>query len=75
MQVIKVSIIVTTGFVPGRIGATCEAPVMEALPVSYPVLVAITVIVALCSTRIPVTVTNPVELMLACPAVDETEYV
>ena len=34
VQVIAVSVVVTTGFVPGNIGATCDLPVTEAVVVS-----------------------------------------
>ena len=34
VQVITLSLMVTVGFVPGSIGATCERPVIEAVVVS-----------------------------------------
>ena len=63
---------VTLGFDPGSIGATCERPVTEAVVVSKPDLLVVIVTVTDWSGRRPVTVINPVELMLACPALDVT---
>ena len=72
VQVIRVSLKVTVGFVPGSIGATCDLPVTDPDPDAYPVLVVVTVTVTDWSGRRPVTVSSPVELMLACPALEET---
>lgn len=72
MQVIKVSLTVTVGLLVGSIGATCERPVTELIVVSYPNLLVVIVTVTDWSGRRPVTVINPVESMLACPALDVT---
>ena len=72
VQVIKVSLMVTVGFVPGSIAATCDLPVTELVVVSKPDLLVVIVTVTDWSGRRPVTVINPVELMLACPALDVT---
>ena len=72
MQVIRVSLKVTVGFVPGSIGATCERPVTEPEPDAYPVLVVVTVTVTDWSGRKPVTVINPVVLILTVPTGEVT---
>ena len=45
VQVIKVSLKVTVGFVPGSIGATCDLPVTEAVVVAEPDLLVVIVTV------------------------------
>jgi hypothetical protein len=47
VHMIEVSEAVISGLFVGIIGATCERPVTDALPVAYPTLVDVTVTVAL----------------------------
>ena len=63
---------VTVGLLVGIIGATCDRPVTELVVVSYPDLLVVIVTVTDWSGPRPVTVINPVESMLACPALDVT---
>ena len=72
VQVIRLSLMVTVGLLVGIIGATCDLPVTELVVVSYPDLLVVIVTVTDWSGPRPVTVINPVESMLACPALDVT---
>jgi len=75
VHIIDVAVVVTTGVFVGTIAATCDRPPIDADADSYPVRVVVTVTVVFASRPRLVTVTRPVELIVAVPGVAETLYV